>query len=80
MGGPGVAVDTAMLAPAVGVDRDIEVDVGRVVAGEDGLEMMQNKVPKLDAETLEVRVRSTSRKSFKNYINRSMKPSTEATK
>src|SRR3546814_6468389 len=35
MGRPCKAVDAAMLAAAIGVDRAIETDVGRIVAGDD---------------------------------------------
>src|SRR3979409_658658 len=35
MGRPREAVDAAMLAAPVGVDRPIEADIGRVVAGND---------------------------------------------
>ena len=35
---PGEAVDAAVLAAAVGVDREVEGEVGRVVAGEDRLD------------------------------------------
>src|SRR6186997_459289 len=37
VGGAGKAVDAAMLAAAVGVDRLIEADVGAVIAGDDAL-------------------------------------------
>src|SRR3546814_6696108 len=35
MGRPCKAVDAAMLAAAIGVDRAIETDVGRIVEGDD---------------------------------------------
>ena len=35
--GPGEAVDAAVLAAAIGVDRLVEADVGAVVAGDDAL-------------------------------------------
>ncbi len=37
---PGEAVDAAVLAAAVRVDREVEVEVGRVVAGEDRLDAL----------------------------------------
>ena len=35
MGRPGEAVDAAMLAAPVGIDRTVEADIGRIVAGDD---------------------------------------------
>src|SRR3954471_18712694 len=35
MGRPREAIDAAMLAAAIGIDRTVEADVGRVVAGDD---------------------------------------------
>src|SRR5262249_61037748 len=35
VGGAGEAVDAAVLAAAIGIDRAVERDVGRVVAGDD---------------------------------------------
>ena len=35
VGRPREAVDAAMLAPAIGIDRAVEADVGRAVAGQD---------------------------------------------
>ena len=35
VGRPGEAIDAAMLAAAIGVDRAVEADVGRAVAGDD---------------------------------------------
>ncbi len=37
---PGEAVDAAVLAAAIGIDREVEVDVGRVVAREDRLDAL----------------------------------------
>src|SRR5262249_21381297 len=37
---PGEAVDAAVLATAIGVDRDVEVDVGRIVAVQDALRLL----------------------------------------
>ena len=39
MGRPREAIDAAMLAAAIGVDRAVEADVGRLVAGQDRLGM-----------------------------------------
>jgi hypothetical protein len=36
VGRPGVAVDAAVAAAAIGIDRTLEADVGTVVAGDDG--------------------------------------------
>ncbi len=35
MGRPGETVDAAMLAAAIGIDRTVEGDVGRIIAGDD---------------------------------------------
>src|SRR5829696_6562850 len=35
MGRPREAIDAAMLAAAIGIDRTVEADVGRVVSGDD---------------------------------------------
>jgi hypothetical protein len=40
VGGAGVAVDAAMLTATVRVDRQIEPDIGRVVAAEDGTNLL----------------------------------------
>ena len=40
VGGPRVAIEAAVLAAAVGVDRAVERDVGRVVAGDDRLGLL----------------------------------------
>ena len=37
VGRPGVAIEAAVLAAAIGVDRPVESDVRRLVAGDDGL-------------------------------------------
>ena len=37
MRGPGIAVNAAVLAAAIGVDGLVEADVGTVVAGDDAL-------------------------------------------
>jgi hypothetical protein len=37
VGRPRVAIKAAMLAAAIGVDRPVEANVGRFVAGDDGL-------------------------------------------
>jgi hypothetical protein len=54
---PGEAIDAAVLAAAIGVDRAVKADVGRVVAGQDRLGMLdgdrrpalRNAVQRLDA-------------------------------
>ena len=40
VGGPGVAIEAAVLAAAVGIDRAVEGDVGRLVAGDDRLGLL----------------------------------------
>ena len=40
VGGPRVAIDAAMLAAAIGIDRAVEADVGRVVARDDASRLL----------------------------------------
>src|SRR5688572_14988212 len=42
MGRPGEAVDAAMLAAAIGIDRAIEADVRRLIAADDRLRVLHH--------------------------------------